>query len=78
MAGKIWSCKIGECASVPEGADHPMRKAIERAYEEITGEKPVFIFSGWGAELTEPERAVVENRPPSDEHYRKWQEENAG
>jgi hypothetical protein len=64
MSGKIWSCKIGETASVPSGADLPMREAVARAYEEITGESPVFIFSGWGAELTEPERAVVENREP--------------
>lgn len=66
MAGKIWYCKIGEVASLPEldGADLPMREAVTRAYEEITGEKPVFIFSGWGAELEERERAVVENRLP--------------
>lgn len=66
MAGKIWYCKIGEVASLPEvgGADLPMRKAVERAYKELTGEEPVFTFSGWGAELTEPERAVVEDRLP--------------
>lgn len=64
MAGKIWSCKIGEVASLPEigGADLPMREAIAKAYKELTGEEPVFIFSGWGAELEERERAVVENR----------------
>lgn len=61
---KIWYCKIGEVGSVPMGSDAPMRTAIRRAYKEITGEEPEFIFSGWGAELTEPERAVVENRPP--------------
>lgn len=65
MAGKIWSCKIGECASVPEGADFSMRQAVEKAYEELTGEKAVFNFSGWGAELSEPERAVVEDRLPN-------------
>lgn len=64
MAGKIWYCKIGESASVPDGADFPMREAIERAYKEVTGEEAVFCFSGWGAELTEPERAVVEDRLP--------------
>lgn len=64
MAGKIWSCKIGEVASVPDGADAPMRKAVERAYKELTGEEAVFNFSGWGAELEESERAVVENREP--------------
>ena len=63
---KIWKCKIGECdvALLPDGADAPMRAAVRRAYKEITGQEPTFLFSGWGAELTEPERAVVENREP--------------
>lgn len=58
---KIWSCKIGKAEGVPGGADFPMRRAVERAYMEITGQAPDFIFSGWGAELDENERAVVEN-----------------
>ncbi|MBV2180939.1 MAG: hypothetical protein KUL86_06845 [Castellaniella sp.] len=62
---KIWQCKIGESVSVPNGADAPMREAVARAYKELTGEEPTFIFSGWGAELTEPERAVVEDRLPA-------------
>lgn len=63
---KIWSCKIGEVneALLPPGADGPMRDAIAEAYEKITGQSPQFIFSGWGAELTEGERAVVEDRMP--------------
>lgn len=67
MAGKIWGCKIGEVASVPPGADAPMREAVERAYKELTGEEAVFNFSGWGEELTEGERAVVEDRLPVGE-----------
>ena len=43
-----------------------MRQAVEKAYEELTGEKPVFNFSGWGAELDEAERAVVEDRLPRE------------
>jgi hypothetical protein len=75
---KTWSCKIGEIS--PEvlgylhGADLPMRKAISAAYREITGTDPNFIFSGWGEGLTEPERAVVENREPSEAHYAEWME----
>ena len=65
-AAKIWYCKVGEVASVPFAADPPMREAVENAYYAITGEYPKFVFSGWGAELTEPERAVVENRLPAD------------
>lgn len=60
---KIWECKIGEvdAEKLPKGVDGPMRQAVERAYYELTGEEPKFIFSGWGAELTEAERSVVEN-----------------
>lgn len=67
MTKKIWACKIGEvdAEKLPPGSDGPMRRAIELAYNELTGESPEFIFSGWGGELTEGERAVVENRPPN-------------
>ena len=63
---KVWEAKIGTRGNVnlPPGADFPMRRAIERAYEEITGESPEFIFSGWGGELDEYELAVVEDRTP--------------
>lgn len=61
----IWACKIGETkAALPAGADAPMRAAVERAYRELTGEQAAFTISGWSAELTEGERAVVENRLP--------------
>jgi len=72
---KIWSCKIGEVneALLPPGADCPMRDAIAEAYEKLTGQSPQFIFSGWGSELTEGERAVVENRMPHDSAMR-WYE----
>lgn len=62
---KIWTCKIGEVDDVPSGSDFPMRCAVEKAYFEITGQYPEFIFSGWGGELEESERAVVENREPN-------------
>ena len=64
---KIWSCKIGECdeTDVPPGGDLPMRLAIEIAYTQVTGKEPTFLFSGWGAELEEAERAVVEDRLPN-------------
>lgn len=66
----IWTCKIGETERevlrerYGQGADLPMRRAVSLAYELLTGTKPDFIFSGWGAELTESERAVVEDREP--------------
>lgn len=62
---KIWTCKIGGfAAQLPRGADAPMRAAVARAFREITGAEPDFCFSGWGGDLTEPERAVVEDREP--------------
>src|SRR5216117_3983789 len=62
---QVWECKIGGSATgLPAGADYPMRRAIERAYREITGEDPEFIFSGWDGDLTESELAVVEDRLP--------------
>lgn len=61
----IWTCKIGGPGVLLGGGnDLPMRQAIIAAYREVTGREPEFIFSGWGATLTEPERAVVEDRPP--------------
>ncbi len=68
---KIWSCKIGEVdpGKLPDGADWPMRSAVQMAYREITGEDASFTFSGWGARLDEGERAVVENRKPIDSNF---------
>lgn len=67
---KIWYCKIGEAEELPEGDlpgvghDDTMRQAVAAVYESLTGEQPGFIFSGWGAELDESQRAVVEDREP--------------
>lgn len=63
---KIWYCKIGEVdeSAVPPGGDAPMRDAVERAFLEVTGQDSQFTFSGWGGELDESERAVVEDREP--------------
>lgn len=77
---KIWECKIGEvdAAKLPKGADLPMREAVAVAFFELTGERCNFIFSGWGAELTEPERAVIENREPSFAHEAQWHAARVG
>ena len=64
MSERIWECKIGGETgpeSLPPGSDMPMRSAIARAYRELTGYDPDFIFSGWDAALTDAERAVVED-----------------
>jgi len=62
---KIWDCKIGEVddGDVPEGGDLPMREAVRKAYKELTGKDATFLFSGWGGELTDLEREVVERKP---------------
>lgn len=67
MPGKIWYCKIGEAMPIVDGADLSMREEISSAFKMVTGQEPDFIFSGWGAELTESERAVVEDRLPNRE-----------
>lgn len=62
MKMKIWSCKVGQVVDedVLDGADQPMAAAVKRAYKELTGKEPDFMFSGWGDSLTEDEREVVE------------------
>lgn len=62
----IWTCTIGTKRSdvLPNGADSPMRIAVEWAFFNVTGRVPDYLFSGWGAKLTEGQRAVVENREP--------------
>lgn len=79
MSEHIWFCKIGgEVGDLPSSADGPMREAITRAYRKITGSEPGFLFSGWGGTLTEPQRAVVEDRPPSAEYEAAWHARHAG
>lgn len=58
---KIWTCKIGRIDDPPvaSGADLPMREAVARAYKEITGKDPGFIFSGWGSDLDATELEIV-------------------
>ena len=63
---KIWECKIGgKVGDMPAGADGPMRRAVQTAFKTLTGVEASFTFSGWGATLTEVERAVHENRAPN-------------
>lgn len=69
MKKQIWFCKIGEVEdeTLPMGSDYPMRRAVEKAYFELTGKMPEFIFSGWGGSLTESERAAA--KPRTRESY---------
>lgn len=69
----IWSCKIGECGhdTLPDGADAPMRQAVQRAYVALTGKDPQFTFSGWGASLTPGQRQIVNEEVGSGERLPK-------
>ena len=64
---KIWDCKIGEVdkGKLPDGADAPIRQAVQKAYKEITGEDCLFCFSGWGGELDDIERNIVNEKLPA-------------
>ena len=46
-----------------------MRDAVRAAFKELTGEDDTFIFSGWGGQLTEIQRAAHENREPVPPTY---------
>lgn len=72
---QIWTCKIGgRVTGLPKGADGPMRVAVQACFEKLTGYEAEFTFSGWGAELTEGERAVVENREPRYDRKKSFEE----
>lgn len=59
----IWTCKIGgEVNYLPNGADWPLRKAVELAFKDLTGNDADYCFSGWSGKLTPIERAVIENK----------------
>ncbi|MCK5600722.1 hypothetical protein KAR91_02565 [Candidatus Pacearchaeota archaeon] len=59
---RIWGCKIGgvDESKLSEGADAPMRKAVRKAYLELTGEEDAFCFAGWGAELDPIEQEILD------------------
>lgn len=67
-AKDVWSCKIGFAngPALPMGSDFPMRRAVADAFERLTGKQPDFIFSGWGAELTEGQQQIVGEHPGED------------
>lgn len=60
---QAWQCKIGILAGVeiPPGGDAPMRAAVTEAFFRLTGKYPEANFSGWGAEFTPEEAAVIRN-----------------
>lgn len=46
-----WTCEVsgpGLHSGLPDGADLPMRRAVESAFMQIVGVEPDVISSGWG------------------------------
>lgn len=69
LPGRVWSAKVGYAGELPAHADLPMRNAVGDAFRSLTGDWPEFVFSGWAAELTEVELAIVENREVDPSYY---------
>lgn len=61
---RIWECKIGGHVNIPDGADAPMRAAVERAFYDLTGRHSEFTLSGWGGTLTAAERELEDRVNP--------------
>jgi hypothetical protein len=76
----VWDCQIGVIGDLvlPPGADFPMREAILKAFKELTGRDAEFIFSGWGAKLTDVQRQIVETEGPGTDraHFSGFGEEH--
>ncbi len=50
MKPRYWVCIIGiaDQDNTPKGSDTPMRRAVEKAFEEVTGHDCEECMSGWG------------------------------
>jgi hypothetical protein len=77
----IWTATIGHTDLKriddypPPGSDQPMRRAVEEAFERITGVSPNITFSGFGQKyLDESHLAVIEERNVLDDpaHEAAW------
>ncbi len=63
MNDSCWTCKIGPSfIDLPDGADLPMRQAVQEAYFKLTGQYPKFNFTGWGGRLDDIEQQVVDKK----------------
>ena len=52
VEAEYWICIIGATNSknLKDGANVPMRNAVEKAFEETTGHEQEICWSGWGSE----------------------------
>ena len=55
-----WTCIVGatDKSKLKSGADTPMRRAVERAFNKTTGHESEIMWSGWG---TTQERVDILN-----------------
>jgi len=55
-----WIGIIGETehGKLPYGGDSPMRKAVEKAFKEVTGHDEEILYSGWSANAKTVERIL--------------------
>ena len=60
---KVWECRlvVPENTVLPDGFDLPLRVAVVRVLE-IYDMDIVALFSGWGYEVTDVERRVIERK----------------
>ncbi len=63
-----WTCTVGptDRGKLTVAADSPMREAIRRAFLEITGHEPEFLFSGWGQPPSESEQEYIDSHKRRD------------
>lgn len=69
---RVWTCKLvveeSDDKLLPMGCDLPPRQAAIAAVERL-GFEVLSMFSGWGGNLTEVERQIVEERSGTDGFY---------
>jgi hypothetical protein len=52
---RFWNCVIGpaDFSKLPDGADAPLRAAVQRKFEEVVGKGHKICLSGWDNATTE-------------------------
>lgn len=65
MPKQYWFCVVGpvERADLPDGADFPMRRAIDLGFEALTGKDYENCWSGWGIDEETKERVLKASHP---------------
>lgn len=58
---EFWTCVIGPARrkDLPNGADWPLRKAVQKAFEQTSGYSHEVCSSGWGCNSEEAAKASI-------------------